>query len=78
MNRVVIIVLLGVVAMPAAFWLRYQTLDPCDALASRAAIETGTRPSQAMLRAFLDARGMTQGDCLQSLWRAETGWPYRR
>ena len=80
-----LIVAAVVAVSPALFWMRYGTLDACDAYAGAlqqrevaSATDDMTRLAARVGGRFLAAgelaaQGATHGDCLKGLWKLETG-----
>lgn len=66
-------------ALPALFWLRFGTLDPCAALTGLAAREIRQttadplRAGMALTGAQIQIGHLTPAQCLEGVLRAETG-----
>lgn len=84
MFRPVLLAIALISAAPGVFWLSYGTLEPCEAVALRGPVlyaqqedigEEGERFVQLFGAAAFRARlaGLTPQQCLETLWRMETG-----
>ncbi len=84
MFRPVLLALALIAAAPGAFWLFYGTLEPCEAVATRGSVlyaeeenlgPEGERFMQLFGVAAFRAQlaGLSPQQCLETLWRLETG-----